>query len=171
MKISRVIQHAITNIMSLGATAFLTSHFEKIKPKQSGENTVLVMPKLYAILSIFLFLFFTLTGYITLCEESILLLKIIYGLFALFLLYGSINTLLLYKNHQVIYNLEGINHTSWQGKTTTIQWEEIKMISFSPLASSLKIETEKETIFIHEHIIGYKPFLKFVERKTGLKMK
>jgi hypothetical protein len=70
------------------------------------------------------------------------LIKVLFAEFGLFLFFGGINTLLLYTRHQIIYNNESIEQISWLGKKVTIHWDEIVKISYSPIASSLKVKTK-----------------------------
>ena len=171
MEITKIIQYTIVGIVSLGISALLTSYLNKSKPEEINENKVLEMPKLYFILSNILFAAFVLIEYVIFTNkdfEFVLRQKVLFGAFGLFLCFGGVNTFLLFKRHKIIYNNESIKQTSWLGRKVEIKWEEIIKISFSPLASSLKVQSRNKKILIHEHIKGYKTLLNLIENKTGL---
>ncbi len=161
MDYSLIIRYIIVATVTLIITGLLNNLLRSKKPKRKEDNSILEMPKLYLYLSMCLFIGFALYAYTGLIRNEMnhsMGLRTIYSLFGLTLFFGGVNTLLLYKNHKVTYNSNLINQISWLGKEKTINWDDIITVSFSSLSSSLKIETEKEKIFIHEHIIGYKSF-------------
>lgn len=174
MDITKIIQYTIVGIISLGISALLTSYLHKSKAKEIDENKVLEMPNLYFLLSNVLFATFILIEYIIFTNKEVgffLWQKVIYSSFGLLLCFGGVNTFLLFKKHKIIYSNESIEQTSWLGKKVEIKWVEIINISFSPFASSLKVQTRNEKILIHEHIKGYKMLLNLIEVKTGLTLK
>lgn len=166
-----IVQYTIVAIVTLMITGLLNLLLKSIPPTKEAGNTILEMPKLYLYLSACLFIGFALYEYAGLIRNELNLplgLRIIYSLFGLVLCFGGINTLLLYKRHQLVYNRDWISQTNWLGKEKTIYWKDITKASFSSLSSSLKVETENEKIFIHEHIKGYKSFCEQLKHKTGL---
>lgn len=174
MDIYKIIQYTIVGVLTLTLSTILTSKLNSARPKEIAGDTYMEMPKLYLVLSNLLFLFFVFTEFLVWyfkSEEFVIIEKLIYGAFGLFLGFGGFNTLLLFLKHKVIYDDTKITQTNWLGKTTCIDWIEIKKISFSPIASSLKIETQGQKIMIHEHIKGYKIFIDMVSKKTNLKLK
>lgn len=168
---SLIIRYAIVATVTLIITGLLNNFLKSSKPERNEGNSILEMPKLYLYLSISLFIGFALYEYAGLIRNEMNLslgLRTTYSLFGLVLCFGGINTLLLYKRHKVAYNSDWINQISWLGKEKTINWNDIIIVSFSSFSSSLKIETENDKIFIHEHIIGYKSFSEQLKLKTGL---
>lgn len=168
----KIIQYIILAFISLGLTSVLTTYLNKINPRQIEKQNILEMPKLYLILSNALFIAFVFIEFMVFFDSSkiVLLEKLIYGVFGLFMCFGAVNTLLLYLRHKVIYDNEFIEETNWLGKTEKIKWQDIEIIYFSPISSSLKIKTENITISIHEHIKGYKTILSEIENRTNLRL-
>ena len=88
--------------------------------------------------------------------------------FAMVLLFGGLGIplLLFYINHKLVFDENKITSTGWTKKETTLRWDEITKISFSPFSGKIKVQGQNSQLNIHQHLVGLKEFVNLMESKT-----
>jgi len=147
---------------------YLNKNASKTVSKNSTGEYLLKMNKVYQTL-----------GYISIGIAIVFLLATLFVEEDNFLIIGMITILLFsglgipcvlyYQNHEVRFNNEYLNVTSWTGKTNEILWSEIEKVEFNPISGYFKILTLDKMLTIKYQIIGFKTFLQMMERKTAYK--
>lgn len=166
-----VFRYILVGLITIIASKALTYYLSKAQPVKKSGFVILDMPKIYILVSIGLFSLFALTIYVLLFDKKSDLNNTevaLFGLFGTLIGIGGFNTLLLFINHRVIYDDQTIEVIGLIGKKRKIHWNEIERISHSILASSMKIETPHTNVMIHEHIQGYKDFLKILKKRIDM---
>ncbi|MCF8297221.1 MAG: hypothetical protein K9J13_06730 [Saprospiraceae bacterium] len=170
----KIIQYGIAGILTVIIVSILTFYLHKNSSETSGQKKIMRMPRIYILLSNLLFVSSVCVEFAMFFNTSLdidMFWKILYTVFGIVLFFGAWNTILLYFKHNVIYDTEIIELTSWLGQTRKIKWTEIEEISFSTIASSIRMKSGKEKLYVHEHLKGYKNFVKILEEKTNMKLK
>lgn len=160
-----IITYTIINIAVFAAIAYLARGASKNVDRNAEGQFVLRLSRLYQILGIILLAFcsiFIFAG-IYYQEKDLLLIS-----FLMFLTIGilSLACLLWYYNHQVIFDEKTISASTWTKKITSMQWDEIESIKFSPMSGYIKIKSLDKTIKLSSHLIGLKEFIKIMEKQT-----
>ncbi len=160
-----IITYIIINVAVVAALAYLTGGASKNVDRNKEGQFVLRLSWLYQILGIILLAFcsiFIFAG-IYYQEKDLLLIG-----FLMFLIIGILGLVCLiwYYNHQVIFDEKIISTSSWTKKITSMKWDEIESIKFSPLSGYIKIKSLDKTIKLSSHLVGLKEFIKIMEKQT-----
>ena len=122
--------------------------------------------------------FYRIIGYLALLMTLILSIGILLNeedailiVFLSWLVFGSLGVYLLlwYYKHEVKFDPEGLEVSSWLGKVQDLQWSEIDDIRFAPLSGQIKMKGNGKTLKIHQHLVGLNTLLELMEEKTIFK--
>lgn len=127
----------------------------KLKPDSEGK-THLKMSKLYffggiasllmwALFSIFLF---------SEATNDFITFFLLFGILTLVTLGPGIPCLLWYLNHSVYYDKDKIHVRNVYGQERTILLKDIKSTSLNLMTGLLAVNTDNETVKIHQHLVG-----------------
>ncbi|HCS20804.1 MAG TPA: hypothetical protein DIW47_09635 [Bacteroidetes bacterium] len=167
------IRYALVGIVSIGVTLLLQRKFSSKKPKTKNGNQIVRIPKYYLFVSIILGVAGPLYILYSFADEEnwMFSFRIIYGIFGTFLVYGSISSALLQRNHRVEILSDGILINSLRNKSTFTTWHEIESVRYKVLTSSYIITCADSKSSMHESLIGINPILDTISEKTGLIIK
>lgn len=122
--------------------------------------------------------FYRIIGYLALLMTLILSIGILLNeedailiVFLSWLVFGSLGVYLLlwYYKHEVKFDQEGLEVSSYLGKVQQLQWSEIDDIAFSPFSGQIKLKGKGKTLKLHQHLLGLNTLLDLMEAKTPFK--
>lgn len=160
------ILYLIIGIVISFAFSFLTKYSSKKVAKNPSGRYNLKMNKLYGIVGVVsLILGFFCSVYLPLIENSS---EVIIGIVLFLLIFWGLGipSLMCYRNHSLSFDNKSIQVSNIYGKKKEIQWSDICTIKFNLFSGFLDLKTNKESIRVHQHLVGITHFADYIEKYT-----
>lgn len=156
----------IGGLVSLTMLYLKKSSARKVKVVKEGMY-VLRLHLLYQLIGILSVVVGFVLLLLPLLQAGLEALPIALSMFGMFGVLGLV-CILWYNNHFLRFNNGKIEARSWLGKTTVVQWDNIRTISFNSLSGLLTItDTAGVQVKAHMHLVGLNTFVKQIEEKTS----
>lgn len=141
-------------------TLILSFIAEKVfsKPAQEIEGVVeLKLPRFYLVVGLVGMISLLTVAIGSLITEEVNTDTLVLSSFLFFLGIGFGIVVLGYRRHQGFYNREEITTTDLYGKTVSLKWHEISLISFNSLTSNILLHSKDgQKLKVHMHLKGAK---------------
>lgn len=170
--INSELKYGIIIFIVLLANYFLNKGSRNREPRILNGSSILRMNKLYLVLGIFscivaLFPLLSIFEVETNKEEM----ETIVFLFFIFSIPGTI-TILLWRNHFVMYDEISIEVSTIFGKINKIYWTEVDKVYYNSFSGYLNIINNKgQKIKLHHHLNGTGKFLEMMNKITHQNIK